>query len=129
MGMWAYAPWDNDGAADWYGDLMDRTKLRDAWLEGINQDPTESPDVVRAAACLFVMLGRVYVWPIKNYDDDLEKTIDALTRVSACDEYRELPELIALIGHELAELKSRRKQDKSTTTGTQAQGKPWWKFW
>lgn len=66
--MWDYKPWDNDGAADWYGDLMDNTKLRDAWLEGIKEDPIDSPDVVRAAAGLFIILGRIYIWPIDNYD-------------------------------------------------------------
>jgi hypothetical protein len=128
MGMWAYAPWDNDSAADWYGDLMDRTNLRDVWLEGISEDPEESPDVVRAAAALFLMLGRVYVWPIKAYDDDLEKTIASLTRVAACPEYKESPELVEVIEQELQELKSRRKQDKAPTPD-QPQQKPWWKFW
>ena len=85
MGMWAYAPWDNDEAADWFGDLMDRTSLREAWLEGISQDASESPGVVRAAGALFVMLGRVYVWPLQTYDEDLERTISALSRVAECD--------------------------------------------
>lgn len=110
MGMWAFAPWDNDDAADWFGDFMDKTRLRAAWLEGINSDVSESPGIVRAAAALFLMLGRVYVWPISTFDEDLEKTISALSAVAECDEYQELPELITLINEEIAELKSRRKQ-------------------
>ena len=27
MGAWGKLPWDNDGAADWFGDLFDKTKL------------------------------------------------------------------------------------------------------
>jgi hypothetical protein len=130
MGMWAYAPWDNDGAADWYGDLMDRTKLREAWLEGIGQDPADSPDVVRAAAALFVMLGRVYVWPIKNFDEDLERAIAALTGIAGCEEYKEVPELMELIAEEIAEPKSRRKPGGSKgALPASPEQKPWWRFW
>ncbi len=130
MGMWAYAPWDNDEAADWYGDLMDQTKLREAWLEGINQDPSDSPGVVRAAGALFLMLGRVYIWPIKTFDEDLERAIAALSRVTECDEYKEAPELIDLVAKEIEELKSRRKKNSDDATpSTPANAKPWWKFW
>jgi len=128
MGTWALAPWDNDIAADWYGSLMDRTKLRDVWLEGINENPEESPDIVRAAAALFVMLGRVYIWPIENYDDDLEMAIDALSQVQKCDNYSDTPEIIELITQELEELKSRRKPNKPTTE-IQPERKSWWRFW
>ncbi|HDN60149.1 MAG: hypothetical protein DRP93_05335 [Candidatus Neomarinimicrobiota bacterium] len=31
MGMWDIEPYDNDAAADWLGDLMDSTKLGEAW--------------------------------------------------------------------------------------------------
>jgi len=129
MGMWAFAPWDNDEAADWYGDLMDSTKLRDFWLDGINKDPSESPGVVRAAGALFVMLGRVYIWPIKTFDEDLERTIIALARVAESDEYQEIPELVVLINQEIEELKSRRKPSDTMTGTPQRDSKPWWKFW
>lgn len=127
MGMWALDPWDNDGAADWYGDLMDKTKLRSAWLEGISADPVESPDIVRAAAALFVMLGRVYVWPIKKFDEDLEKAISALERVVSNDSYQEAPELVQQISREIEELKSRRKPAQGGEAVKSA--KPWWAFW
>ena len=124
--MWDFKPWDNDGAADWYGDLMDNTQVRKHWLEGINEDPSDDPDVVRAAAGLFVMLGRVYIWPIDHYDQDLELTIAQLKRVKENDEYKELPELIEIIDSELTELQSRvkGKQKKDQTPS-----KPWWKLW
>ncbi len=124
--MWDYKPWDNDGAADWYGDLMDSTKLRDTWLEGIKEDPIDSPDVVRAAAGLFVMLGRVYIWPIDNYDNDLELTISQLGKVAENDEYKEIPELTEIISGELNELKSRLKKESPDSVPT---AKPWWKLW
>ena len=124
--MWDYKPWDNDGAADWYGDLMDSTKLRDTWLEGIKEDPIDSPDVVRAAAGLFIMLGRVYIWPIDNYDNDLELTISQLEKVAENEEYKEIPELIEIISGELTELKSRLKKGSPVKVPSV---KPWWKLW
>jgi hypothetical protein len=130
MGMWAFEPWDNDGAADWFGDLMDKTKLRAEWLKGIAADPADSPDVVRAAGALFVMLGRVYVWPVAAYDADLEKAIAAVASLETCDEYREVPELLQHIRNELEELKSRRKPRKpDDMADASSKSKPWWAFW
>ena len=130
MGMWAFAPWDNDEAADWYGDLMEETRLREVWLKGIGDDPKESPDIVRAAGALFVMLGRVYVWPIKDFDRDLEQTISALSEVAKCDDYQELPELQELIASEIAELKGRRKSEvEQANVPATLQKKPWWRLW
>ena len=130
MGMWAFAPWDNDEAADWYGDFMDGTGFRDAWLKGIDADPEDSPDTVRAAAALFLMLGRVYIWPIATYDQDLERAISALSKAASSDSYQEIPELRELIAQEIAELKGRRKQDdKGSALPPASESKPWWRFW
>ena len=124
--MWDFKPWDNDGAADWYGDLMDDTQLRKSWLTGINEDPVNSPDIVRAATGLFIMLGRVYIWPIDEYDNDLELSINQLKRVSENEEYKEIPELIEIIKGEIVELESRLKKNSSDKPLSK---KPWWKFW
>ncbi len=130
MGMWAFNPWDNDQAADWYGDFMESTKFREAWLRGINENPVEEPDVVRAAAALFVMLGRVYVWPIEAYDEDLEHSIAALEKVSNCEEYAESSELLEAIAVEIAELKTRRKKNPDLTADAPSVNpKSWWKIW
>ncbi|MCL2784715.1 MAG: DUF4259 domain-containing protein [Propionibacteriaceae bacterium] len=39
MGEWSNNPWDKDTAADWFGDLMDTTGLRDEWHKGIMTNP------------------------------------------------------------------------------------------
>ena len=126
MGMWDFKPWDNDGAADWFGDFMDNTEFRKHWIEGINQNPIDDPDEVRAAASLFVMLGRVYVWPIDQYDDDLELAIRQLKKTMESEKYKELPELIELILSEVHELESRQEKTESEPG---ASSKPWWKIW
>lgn len=112
MGMWAFEPWDNDAAADWFAGLMDSTKLRDRWLEGIKADATDEPEIVRAAGALFIMLGRIYVWPIHNYDEDLELAIEAMSKIVSAESFEETPELVALVEKEVAELKARRKPEK-----------------
>jgi hypothetical protein len=130
MGMWAFNPWDNDQAADWYGVLMETTKFREAWLRGIHASPVDAPDVVRAAAALFVMLGRVYVWPIETFNEDLEHSISALERVAECEDYSEFPELLHAIAMEIAELKTRRKKSsQAELEQSSAEQKPWWTIW
>lgn len=126
MGMWDFKPWDNDSAADWYGDFMDSTNLRKHWLEGIKQDPIDDADTVRAAASVFIMLGRVYVWPIDHLDEDLELAISQLKKTLECEENKEVPELIEIIQSEINELES-RVQKKAPDS--KAQSKPWWKIW
>ena len=72
------------------------------------------------------MLGRVYIWPIDNYDNDLELTISQLGKVAENEEYKEVPELIEIISGELNELESRLKKD---TPDSAPPSKPWWKLW
>jgi hypothetical protein len=130
MGTWAFEPWDNDEAADWYGAFMEETGLRNAWLKGISTDPEESPETVRAAAALFVMLGRVYVWPIEHYEQDLERAIAALSGLTKSGDYQEVPELESAIRAELSELMARRKPGASEPDApAPPPAKPWWRLW
>lgn len=108
MGMWDIAPWDNDAAADWFGALFATPGLREQWLSAIESDPDDDVEVVRAAAWLFLQLGRNYVWPVDEFDADVERTIAALTGALDSDAAEELPELADAIRAELAEATSRR---------------------
>ncbi|PHR88828.1 MAG: hypothetical protein COA78_36245 [Blastopirellula sp.] len=131
MGMWDYKPWDNDSAADWFGDFMDKTEFRKHWLDGMNSDLSEEPDELRAAISLFIMLGRVYVWPIEQFDDDLELAIVKSECLLDVPEYEESPELIELIKIEINELRSRRtpKKENDLTPSKNENQKKWWEFW
>lgn len=75
MGTWNTEAYDNDAAADWFGDTMKATKLRDHWLECIQNDFNTEFNTSRAAVWLFIQLGRVYVWPIDTYKVDLDLAI------------------------------------------------------
>ncbi|WP_158881839.1 hypothetical protein [Rhodanobacter sp. L36] len=129
MGMWAFAPWDNDEAADWYGEFMEATHFHREWLKGMKADPAESAGTVRAAAAIFLMLGRVYVWPIDTFDQDLELAIRGLAAAANSPEYQESAELQAAIALELAELESRRKPAGNQIAKPSTPERSWWKFW
>lgn len=107
MGAWDIMPWQNDQAADWYGDVMDTCKIRNKWLEGINANLHHEYDTVRAAIWLFTCLGRIYVWSIEFYDEDLALAISKCESLQNHVAYKCDSALIDQIGLELTELKSR----------------------
>lgn len=112
MGMWDFEAWDNDAAADWFREVMDQTGLRAKWLEGINSDLEDKYEIARAAIWLFTQLGRVYIWPIDNYDSDLELAISVGEKLASCEWLNEeVPQYIEKLKLEIEELKSRRKQE------------------
>lgn len=132
MGTWGLNPWDSDEAADWYSDFMESCGVREKWLAGIQADIIDEADIVRAAVGLFVMLGRVYIWPISHYEEDLNLAIAKCEALLKVDEYVEVPEFIGQIGSELEELKLRRVPPASSESGTAAAylaPRKWWKFW
>jgi len=109
MGAWGTTPWDNDDAADWYGDLFDATGLAKRVEEALNRDPEVVWDamVIRAAAFLLVQLGRVYIWPVDELDRHLALAIRKLEAVRELEEFKEAEGFVEAIDAELAVLRSR----------------------
>jgi hypothetical protein len=105
--MWGFAAWDNDSAADWFGDMFDATALARYVEQTLNRDVQECPDEIRAAAYVMVALGRVYIWPIKDPDRHLKLAVSKLEEVKKVSEYQDSPELVKAIDDEIAILKSR----------------------
>ena len=62
MGTWGVAPWDNDAAADWFGDVFEEIDIDSKIEEALKYD-YDNYDQVRAAAYLLQVLGVTYVWP------------------------------------------------------------------
>jgi len=48
MSAWAAAAWDNDSAADWFGDMFDATGLAKYVEETLERDVEEYHEEVRA---------------------------------------------------------------------------------
>ena len=104
MGAWGKAPWDNDDAADWFGDLFATTKLADRVETTLKmEDVEEYAGRIRAAAYLLIALGRVYVWPVDDLDRHLRLAIEKLEAISSLPDYEGDPAIAA----EIAELRSR----------------------
>ena len=123
MGAWGVSPWDNDAAADWFGDLFDATKLADKVEEALQLDAEDSHEEIRAAAAMVVMLGRVYIWPIEKYDQHLELAVSRLKELRELEIYQEAPEFLAAIDDEIALLQARLSKEK----GSQSKG--WSELW
>jgi len=128
MGTWGKLPWDNDGAADWFGDLFDKTNLAKHVEETLKLDVADFHEEVRAAASVVLLLGRVYTWPVSDLNRHLSLAADKLEEISRLDEITESEELLNEIRGEILELRSRIK-----TPGASAQPqtppKKWWQLW
>lgn len=104
MGAWGTAPWDNDAAADWFGDLFAATKLAARVEKTLKKkDIEEYAGEIRAAAYVLVALGRVYVWPVDDLDRHLRLAIEKLEAISRLADYEGDPTIAA----EVSELRSR----------------------
>jgi len=114
MGVWGYAPWDNDAAADWYGDLFDQTSIEAIVEATLTKDPEEFAAEIRAAAALLIMLGRTYVWPIDRLDDHLHLAISQMDKVKTL--YEDDPPLAAAVEQDIALLRARLPSDGSDTS-------------
>lgn len=128
MGAWGKLPWDNDGAADWFGDLFDKTKLAKEVEDTLKLDAQDSHEEIRAAASVLLFLGRVYIWPIHDLDRHLALAADRLDEVSRVDVIAESPEFVEEIRGEIQELRSRIKKP-SASPPPPPPPKKWWQFW
>jgi hypothetical protein len=83
VGAWGEQPWENDSAADWFGDLWDGTPIVERVHAGLR-----SEDSFEAVAALWTCshLCRVYVWPVATIDDTLELGISAADRILSGDD-------------------------------------------
>ena len=107
MGAWGTAAWDNDGAADWFGDTFDSTGLAKHIEETLERDPAEDYEEIRAAAYLLGALGRVYIYPVGDIDNHLMLAISKLELIRELEIYREAPEFALAINEEIEVLRSR----------------------
>lgn len=104
MGAWGTAAWDNDDAADWFGELFTSTKLAQRVEKALKtKDVEEYAGKIRAAAYMLVVLGRVYIWPVEDLDRHLRLAIEKLEAISKLEDYQG----DAHIAAEIAELRSR----------------------
>jgi len=128
MGAWDKLPWDNDGAADWFSELFQKTKLANHVEETLKRDVSDSHEEIRAAASVLLFLGRNYIWPVQDLDRHLKLAADRLEEVSRVDVIAEEPEVVAEIRAEIQELRGRIKTPDGSRS-LPSTPKKWWQFW
>lgn len=107
MGAWGSAAWDNDGAADWFGDLFQVTRLAEQVEKTLRlEDVDEWHEEIRAAAYVLVALGRNYIWPVDLLDQHLRLAIERLEEIKTLEDFSD-GEFAAAVDEELAVLRSR----------------------
>ncbi|WP_430332935.1 hypothetical protein [Rhodococcus sp. ACT016] len=79
MGAWASAPWHNDAAADWFGDVFAGIDIDARIGDALEYD--DDYDRVRAACYLLAVLRHSTVWPgdLERLDGHLERGVEMLT--------------------------------------------------
>ena len=90
MGAWGKKPWDNDIAADWFGNMMDATGLAEYVEKTLRQeldqdDPGFAADEIRAAVAVLMLLGRIYVWPGDVLENHLKLAISRMEEILPLD--------------------------------------------
>ena len=106
MGAWGTAPWDNDGAADWFGGVMEESGLPGMVEAALALDTEDGHQEIRAAAYVLLTLGRVYVWPVDKLDEHLKIAVRKLREVASMEIYAGTG-FVPVIKEEIAELESR----------------------
>jgi hypothetical protein len=108
MGDWGFKPWDNDCAADWYGEFFEKTRLATYVEETLNQDINSGyPDEIRAAAFVLTQLGHIFIWPGENLAGHLKLAIEKLEAIRKLEDFQEIEGYVSEINNEIAELRAR----------------------
>lgn len=86
MGTWGKRPWDNDIAADWFGNMMDTTGLAKYVEKTLRQEldddnPEFAADEIRAAVTILITLGHIYIWPNDMLEDHLKLAISRMEEI------------------------------------------------
>lgn len=104
MGAWGSNPWDDDQAADWFGELFEETRLAEHVEKALKiRDVEEYAPEIRAAAYVLSALGHNYVWPVEDRERHLRLAIAKLKAIRKLPDYEGMAE----IDEEIAALRSR----------------------
>ena len=87
MGCWGVKPYEDDSAADWFGDLWDEFPVPAKIEETLNLDFEDSHEEIRAAAHILMQLGETYIWPVDSIDRHCDLAARRLEEIMAMEEY------------------------------------------
>lgn len=109
MGTWGMEAWENDGAADWFAQMHDKTNLAAYIEKTLSLDVTNYYEDIRAAASVLVALGREFTWPVEHLDRHLRLAASKLEEMLANDScpINESEEIVSSVKRELGIIKTR----------------------
>jgi hypothetical protein len=87
MGCWGVKPYENDSAADWFGDLWDEFPVPSKVEETLKLDLEDNHEEIRAAAHILIQLGHTYIWPIGSKDRHCDLAARRLEEIKATEIY------------------------------------------
>ena len=87
MGCWGVKPYENDSAADWFGDLWDEFPIPSKVEETLKSDLEDCHEELRAAAHMLVQLGQTYIWPVHSIDRHCDLAAQRLEHMKAMEIY------------------------------------------
>lgn len=114
--MWGDQAWENDSAADWFATIMETTsfpeKIRNTLrlsddAENIEEDVWYK---IRAAAYCVIHFGIVFIWPIRDLQNDISLAIAALDKMLQSEYLADDPSLAEFVEKEKLILEQRLAQ-------------------
>lgn len=116
MGCWGVKPYENDSAADWFGDLWDELPIPLKVEEALKLDLEDSHEEIRAAAHVIIQLGENYIWPVSSIDRHCKLAARRLEEIKAMEVYSG-NDFQAQLQKEIDILRSRVSKDFSRDNG------------
>jgi hypothetical protein len=87
MGCWGVKPYENDSAADWFGDLWDEFPVPSRVEETLKLDADDSHEEIRAAIHVLLQFGETYIWPVDSIDRHCDLAARRLEEIKTMEEY------------------------------------------
>jgi len=104
MGTWGSKAWENDTAADWFGDTWDACALPEIIDEALKLDVREYPEEVRAATFVVIQLAQTFVWPVEKIDEHVKLAHKQLKQLVRSGIHRDSKGITAQVNKEIAKL-------------------------
>jgi hypothetical protein len=87
MGCWGVKAYENDSAADWFGNLWDDCPVPARVEAALQLDLEDCHEEIRAAAHVLVQLGDTYIWPVALIDKHCDLAARRLEEIKAMEIY------------------------------------------
>lgn len=110
MGCWGVKAYENDSAADWFGDLWDDCPVPARVEAALQLELEDCHEEIRAAAHILIQLGDTYIWPVALIDKHCDLAVRRLNEIKAMEDFA-ADDFQAQLQQEIDILRSRISKD------------------